>query len=112
VKCKQINKMARGDSSEAPNSLMNLITTYWKENFDVPPDVAAIDRGQEDTQNKAAKLSVSAMREMLLKAHHGDSQLCNQIKKAPKGNTSTQNTLVHMICLMWNVSSSSSSSSS
>ena len=39
-KCKQINKMARGDRSDAPSSLMNLLVAYWKENYAEPPEIA------------------------------------------------------------------------
>lgn len=111
-KCRQIIKMLRGESSETPDTLMHLIVSYWKEKYDAPPDVAAIINGHDDIHRKEPKLSVHAMREMLLKAHHGDIPLCNKIKKAVKGNASPPDTLVHMINLLSNCSCSSSSLSS
>ena len=101
-RCRQISKMLRCESGEAPDTLMHLIVSYWKEKYDAPPDVTAIINGHDDIQRKDPKLSVNAMREMLLKAHHGNISLCNRIKKAVKGNASSPDTLVHMINMLSN----------
>ena len=38
-KCKEISKMPRGDSSDAPNSLINLLVVFWRANVADPSEI-------------------------------------------------------------------------
>ena len=105
-KCKEISKMPRGDSSDAPNSLMNLLVVFWRANFADPPEIlpeaiVPAEREYNFDEKRGNKMSVQALRKVLIANYAGDDSLCARIQNLPKGNPDTPNTLVHMICALW-----------
>jgi hypothetical protein len=83
----QVSRFKKGESGDVPNTLLHEILTYWRANFDVPPEIA-VDAAEEHDpiQMEAIKMNVKELRDFLVEAFTGDSLKCNRIRKTTKGN--------------------------
>jgi hypothetical protein len=85
---------------------MNLLVVYWKDNFAEPPEIVnelivPPVRQYDFNEKKGNKMSISALRKVLVEAYAGDDSLCAKIEKLPKGNPDMPDSLVHMVCALW-----------
>jgi hypothetical protein len=94
--CKLINGMKKVDTSEAPDTLMHLIVTYWRKNFNEPPLIAMVEPERDSIADKVMIMTVDSLREVLIEAYAGDVERCAKIRTAAKGNMRTPDSLVHM----------------
>jgi hypothetical protein len=70
-RCSEINQMKRG-SRDDPNTLTNVLITYWKENLTEPPEIINEEVEYNLIAKKIMKMTVDALREVLLEAYAGD----------------------------------------
>ena len=95
-KCKEISAMTKGDNSVAPNTLINLLVTYWKENGLEPTTALPVAKLSQEVKD-AMKMSVPKLRAHLLQIYSEDFNMCEKIRAATKGNAQMENSLVCMM---------------
>ena len=92
----RISKMTRGESSQVPGCLLNLFVTYWKDRSMTPPEPENAVLQLDTAQKEALKISAIALREVLIEAFAGDSDKCEKIREAVRGDFSSPDSLVSM----------------